>query len=263
MADNDKKENPVFDVKAWIEEYPDLIGNMGQLDYNLMRQISDEKGISFALVYSEIENFLMLTDKEVEVDTVTGQEAFDLVEQKSTDFIKECMPEEFDSDTLRSESLRSQFPKVRRDALNQILNSCGLSSVRSVATASSPDTSPIVLEKVIRNCVSEIIRNRVRGDFDSQLPEYFYAAVKNPNAPRHACSAAFAALIDPKWQVDMMQTFASTIVSKITTDCLKTWKKAHDQAERQYTEDIKVVDESKPLPSVRRLGDLEGGPEEE
>lgn len=254
-----------INVEALVDEYPEL-ASYPSVDCNLVEKISETMGIPFAILDIAIKRYFTEHDGEVEVDTVVGGEASKLVEATSEQFIEETCPELLDDESV-AEALASPFPRVRRDAINRVVNAQGLSFQYTVATATSPDTSPLALEKIIHKCVDELIENRVRGDYSSELPGYFYAAVRNPNTPREALALACRRLIDPRWQVNMLQLFVSTTVSKLTAASLEAWMEAHGDATRECTKEIvdplakkKATIKAKP---IRRMNDLEGDPPED
>jgi hypothetical protein len=166
--------------------------------------------------------------------------------------------------------LASPFPYVKKEAISSLLNSKGLTYAFSVATASSNRTSPIVLEKIVKRCVDELIEDRRSCNFEKQLPDCFYEAVRNPNTPREALLSAILKLCDPRWQADMTQLLVMKSLSKITDDCLMMWnsskkndaetvlKDAGFETPSGNLTDSECLNNSHSPKPIRRMGDMEG-----
>lgn len=197
----------------------------------------------------EDENMDELEDLEV----LIGDDASRLVETEAMTFIEKTYPEELDEEQFR-DRIYAKYPAIRRTAINDILLSKGLSYAMSMSSASSDHTPPLVLEKTIHRSLDEFIRNRMRGDYDCDLPDYFYESVRNKNTPREAIILAFRKLTDPKLNAGIIERFSRRLISEVLAKCDLIDRKAAGDVERNFTknetQEVKGV--------VRRMNDLEG-----
>lgn len=201
-------------IQKIAKRYSCKSGNV--IDFLLQAKAVDEEEIK---VYE---------DKEPELKTAVGEDVAGYVEKYATKFIKENLPECWDKESEIVEKLTSPMPMIKKEAMRELLAKFDISSSHSITRLSNSGCPPIVLQRIVEECVDEFIHKRLELDADFSFPSYFRTALENDNLPRYVLIDVIEKLVNSSWILEMQRTFGYQLaknVNNLTTGTTTVEKK--------------------------------------
>ncbi len=192
-----------------------------------------------ALDEDEVEVF---EDKnsEPELKAAIGEDVSGYIEKYTTKFIKENLPEYWDKESEIIEKLTSTVPDVRKEAMRGLLMKFDISSSHSITRLSNTECPPIVLQRIVEECIDDFIQKRVKLNSDFSFPSYFYAALRNDSLPRYVLIDIIEKLTNSSWILESQRTLGYQLAKSVEnlTTVIATIEKNENPIKKEIEEKV-------------------------